>query len=64
MADTGVFVLTGPQTKVSSGKNFITGDKITVHRNDNRMSVVGNPNQRVEAVFYSGEKDSEKKVVE
>ena len=64
MADTGVFVLTGPQTKVASGKNFITGDKITVHRNDDRMSVVGNPNQRVEAVFYSGGKDSEKKVVE
>ncbi len=59
MADTGTIVLTGPQTKVASGKNFITGDKITVHRNDNRMLVVGNPNQRVEAVFYSGEKDSE-----
>ncbi len=64
MADTGVFVLTGPQTKVVSGENFITGDKITIHRNDNRISVVGNPNQRVEAVFYTQDKDSEKKVVE
>ncbi len=64
MADTGIFILTGPQTKVSSGKNFITGDKITVHRTDDRMSVVGNPSQRVEAVFYSGGKDSEKKVGE
>lgn len=64
MAATGVFVLTGPQTKVVSGKNYISGEKITVYRNDNRMSVVGNPNQRVEAVFYSQEKDSEKKVVE
>ena len=64
IAATGVFVLTGPQTKVVSGKNFISGEKITVYRNDSRMSVVGNPNQRVEAVFYSQEKDSEKKVVE
>ena len=64
MADTGIFVLTGPQTKVASGKNFITGDKITLRRNENRMTVVGNPNQRVEAVFYAGEKDSEEKTVE
>jgi len=64
MAETGIIVLTGPQTKVTSDRNSITGDKITVYRNDDRMSVVGNPNQRVEAVFYSGEKDSKDKVEE
>ena len=64
MADTGIFILTGPQTRVTSGKNFITGDKITVHRYDSRISVAGNPNKRVEAVFYSQEGGAGKKTAE
>lgn len=54
-AGSGVFVLTGPQTRVESGKNYITGEKITVYRNSNRLIVQGDSRKRVEAVFYSQE---------
>ncbi len=55
-AETGVLVLTGPNSKVTTGNNFVCGDKITLYRADDRMTVEGNSEKRVEAVFYSGEK--------
>jgi len=55
-AESGVLVLTGPNSKVTSGNSFVCGNKITVYRVDDRMTVEGNGEKRVEAVFYSGEK--------
>lgn len=55
-AETGIIVLTGPNSKVTSGNNFISGEKITMYRSDDRMIVEGGKEKRVEAVFYSGEK--------
>ncbi len=59
-AETGVLVLTGPNSKVTSGNNFVCGEKITLYRADDRMTVEGTNEKRVEAVFYSGEKGIKK----
>jgi len=56
-AETGIIVLTGPNSKVTSGNNFISGEKITMYRSDDRMIVESGKEKRVEAVFYSREKD-------
>ena len=52
-AETGIIVLTGPNSKVTSGNNFISGEKITMYRSDDRMIVESGKEKRVEAVFYS-----------
>jgi lipopolysaccharide export system protein LptA len=51
--ETGVLVLSGKGTKVTTGKNSIAGKKITVYRNEDRITVEGGSKNRVEAVFYS-----------
>jgi lipopolysaccharide export system protein LptA len=48
-------VLSGPGSKIVSGKNSISGSKITLHQGDNRIQVEGGNNGRVEAQFYSDE---------
>lgn len=48
-------VLSGPGSKIVSGKNSITGSKITLHQGDNRIQVEGGNDGRVEAQFYSDE---------
>ena len=56
---TGVLVLTGPNSKVTSGTDFVSGDKITFYRAEDRMTVESSNKKRVEAVFYSREKEIE-----
>jgi lipopolysaccharide export system protein LptA len=58
-SETGVLVLTGPNSKVTSGTNFVSGEKITIYRAEDRMTVESGIEKRVEAVFYSGEKEKE-----
>ena len=48
-------VLSGPGSKIVSGKNSISGSKITLHQGDNRIQVEGGNEGRVEAQFYSNE---------
>jgi lipopolysaccharide export system protein LptA len=48
-------VLSGPGSKIISGKNSITGSKITLYQEDNRIQVEGGSNGRVEAQFFSSE---------
>ncbi|MDL1980831.1 MAG: hypothetical protein LWX02_05055 [Deltaproteobacteria bacterium] len=55
-SETGVLVLTGPNSKVTSGTNFVSGEKITLYRAEDRMTVESGNKKRVEAVFYSKEK--------
>ena len=55
-AETGIIVLTGPNSKVTSGNNCISGEKITMYRSDDRMIVEGGKEKQVEAIFYSKEK--------
>ena len=58
-SETGVLVLTGPNSKVTSGTNFVSGEKITLYRAEDRMTVESGNKKRVEAVFYSKEKGME-----
>jgi lipopolysaccharide export system protein LptA len=48
-------ILSGPGSKIVSGKNSITGSKITLHQADNRIQVEGGNDGRVEAQFFSNE---------
>ena len=57
--DDGVLILTGEGSRVKQGENWISGQKITLHRDGNRMSVEGKKKQRVEAVIYSDGKVAE-----
>jgi lipopolysaccharide export system protein LptA len=52
-----VVVLSGPGSKVSSGNNYVTGEKITFYVNEDRVVVERSKEKQVEAVFYSGELD-------
>ena len=52
---TKVVVLSGPDSKVISGNNSVTGDKITFYVNEDRVTVERGKEKQVEAVFYSGE---------
>jgi lipopolysaccharide transport protein LptA len=53
-SQTGVFTLTGKGTRVTSGNNAITGDKITVDRKNDRMTVESGEASRVNAVIFTG----------
>jgi len=53
---TGVLVLSGDNSRIISGKNSISGEKITLYRTTGRITVESGEEKRVEAVFYSGEK--------
>ena len=54
--ETRILVLNGPDSKVTSGKNIVSGSKITFFRDDGRVKVEGSGNRRVEALFESGGK--------
>ena len=55
--DTQVLVLTGENSTMRSGKNILTGSKISVDRKNGQIKVEGIPHQRVKAVFYPKEKN-------
>lgn len=54
--ETGVLVLSGDNSRIVSGKDSISGEKITIYRTTGRITVESGGEKRVEAVFYSGEK--------
>ncbi len=55
--DNRVLVLTGPDSRVTSGKDSIAGEKITFDRTNGQIQVEGGDTRKqVEAVFFSGEK--------
>ena len=56
ITETRVLVLSGADSKVISGNNSISGEKITIYRTDGRIQVEGDKGGRVEAVFYPGDK--------
>lgn len=51
--DNTVLVLKGENSTIKSGKNLITGSKITVHRKDGQIIVERSAEKRVKALFYS-----------
>jgi len=50
---TGIFTLAGKGTRVTSGENTITGEKISVDRTNDHMTVEGGKTSRVNAVIYT-----------
>ncbi|MES0445368.1 MAG: LptA/OstA family protein [Desulfobacterales bacterium] len=54
--ETRVLVLSGADSKVISGNNSISGEKITIYRTDGRIQVESGKEERVEALLYPGEK--------
>lgn len=55
--ETGVLVLSGDNSKIVNGNNSISGEKITFYKTTGRINVESSDEKRVEAVFYSDEKD-------
>ena len=51
--DTMILVLDGENSMVQSGKNILTGSKITIYRRDEKIEVESGPQKRVKAIFYS-----------
>jgi lipopolysaccharide export system protein LptA len=49
-------VLSGPNSKIISGQDSISGSRITFYRATGRIQVEGEQGQRVEAVIFPGEK--------
>ena len=54
--ETEVLVLSGDDSKIISGNDSISGEKITLYRTNGRINVESGKQKRVQAVFYSGEK--------
>ena len=46
-------ILEGPESKVVSGKDEITGSKITFYRDDGRMTLESDDRSRVKAIIHS-----------
>lgn len=56
LKDGGLLILSGKNSKVTSGNNSVMGSKITINRLTDKMVVEQDSNQRVEAVLYSEDK--------
>jgi lipopolysaccharide export system protein LptA len=54
--DKKILVLTGPGSKISSKGNSVTGEKIILNRSNERITVEGGNQKRVEAILYSDQK--------
>ena len=54
-ADRRIVILTGPNSRIVDGNNSISGQKITLYRDDKRIHVEGTQKEPVEAFFYSDE---------
>ena len=52
-------VLTGENSTVINGKNFITGSKIILYQKDGRVKVLGSKKKRIKAEFFSKGETSE-----
>lgn len=55
IADERIVVLSGPNSRIVDGNNSISGQKITLYRDDRRIHVAGTQKEPVEAFFYSDE---------
>jgi lipopolysaccharide export system protein LptA len=52
-----VLILSGENTQIIMDENTITGNQITLYRNDGHIAVEGGQNERVKAIFYNGEEE-------
>ncbi len=56
ITDERKLVLNGPGAKVISGKDEVVGSKITFFRDDGRLSMEGDGQNRVKAILHSGQR--------
>ncbi len=56
ITETRVLVLSGPNSKITSGSDSVAGEKITIYRANGRINVESGGEKRVNAVFSSGGK--------
>ena len=56
MTETKILILTGPGSTIKSGNNSVTGEKITLYRDDGRIIVESGSEKQVKAIFQSGDK--------
>ncbi|MFO7709358.1 MAG: LptA/OstA family protein [Desulfobacterales bacterium] len=56
---TDVLTLTGDGAKVTSGRNYISGSKITLNRRDGKALAEGGPATRVKAFLHQEDKGKE-----
>jgi len=56
ISKTDVLILTGRNSKITSEKNSVSGDKITLYRKDDRMEVDSSSQERVEVILYTKDK--------
>jgi lipopolysaccharide export system protein LptA len=59
MPETDRLVLTGENSKISSGADYISGDKIILNRRDGTFKVESTGKRQVEAVFFQAQPDRE-----
>ena len=52
------YKLTGDNSKISSGKNYVAGSIITLYQKDGRVKVESGENSRIKALFYPNDKSS------
>lgn len=50
--DDSVLVLSGTDSKIISNNDSVTGDKITLYRDDGRIVIEGGEDKPVKAIFY------------
>jgi lipopolysaccharide export system protein LptA len=62
--ETQIVVLIGENSTMTSGKNILTGSKITFNRRNGQIQIESSPQQRVRAVFHPEEKVSEENAKE
>jgi len=54
ITNTRIIVLSGANSKITSGNDSISGEKITFYRTDGRINVESGEEKRVDAVFFPG----------
>lgn len=57
-ADSNLMVLTGREVRLQSENNFITGNKISIYQDSGQITVDGNDEKRVNAVFQPEKKNT------
>ena len=57
---TQILTLTGAAPRVTTGKSYVTGKKITLYRNNGKVVVESGKTQRVEASFDTRDKKKDK----
>ncbi|MEW5909113.1 MAG: LptA/OstA family protein [Thermodesulfobacteriota bacterium] len=53
VTESRILILTGPKSTLTSGKNTVIGEKITLYRNDGKIHVESGKAGRVQATFFS-----------